>query len=129
MQLLIDENLSPRLALWACRLGYPAEAAVHVGLAGAADDRVFAQALRRDQVVVTVNVSDFMTLASGIDVHPGVIALREAELRAEQQWQRLKGALAYAEQHCEGDLLNHVLEVQAESLWTLHAIPAEEQGC
>lgn len=129
MQLLIDENLSPRLALWACRLGYPAEAAVHVGLAGATDDRVFAQALRRDQVVVTVNVSDFMTLASGIDVHPGVIALREAELRAEQQWQRLKGALAYAEQHCEGDLLNHVLEAQAESLWILHAIPAEEQGC
>ena len=73
-----------------------------------------------------VNVSDFMTLASGIDEHPGVIALREAELRAEQQWQRLKGALAYAEQHCEGDLLNHVLEVQAESLWILHAIPAEE---
>ena len=129
MQLLIDENLSPRLALWACRLGYPAEAAVHVGLAGAADDRVFAQALRRDQVVVTVNVSDFMTLASGIDEHPGVIALREAELRAEQQWQRLKGALAYAEQHCEGELLNHVLEVQAEGLWILHAIPAEEQGC
>ena len=52
-----------------------------------------------------------------------------AELRAEQQWQRLKGALAYAEQHCGGDLLNHVLEVQAEGLWILHAIPTEEQSC
>ena len=37
MQLLIDENLSPRLARWACDYGYPAEAAVHVGLAGAPD--------------------------------------------------------------------------------------------
>ena len=129
MQLLIDENLSPRLALWACQLGYPAEAAVHVGLAGASDDCVFSQAFNRDQVVVTVNVGDFMTLAAGIDLHPGVIALREAELSSEQQWQRLKGALAYAEQHCEGELLNHVLEVQAEGLWILHAIPAEEQGC
>jgi len=25
--------------------------------------------------------------------------------------------------------LNHVLEVQAEGLWILHTIPAEEQGC
>jgi len=66
LQLLIDENLSPRLALWACGLGYPAEAAVHVGLAGAADDKVFAQAFNRDQVVVTVNVGNFMTLAEAL---------------------------------------------------------------
>jgi len=44
LQLLIDENLSPRLARWACEHGYPAEAAVHVGLAGAFDTSVFAQA-------------------------------------------------------------------------------------
>ena len=86
MQLLIDENLSPRLARWACENGYPAEAAVHVGLAGASDTSVFAQAFSRDQVVVTVNVGDFMALAAGMDVHPGVIALREAELNAQQQW-------------------------------------------
>lgn len=35
MQLLIDENLSPRIVRWACEAGYPAEAAVHVGLGGA----------------------------------------------------------------------------------------------
>ena len=39
----------------------------------------------RDQVVVTVNVDDFMMLATSLDVHPGVIALREAELNAHQQ--------------------------------------------
>ena len=126
MQLLIDENLSPRLARWACEHDYPAEAAVHVGLAGASDSRVFAQAFSRDQVVVTVNVGDFMTLAAGMDVHPGVIALREAELNALQQWLRLKAALAYAEQTCGGDLLNQVLEVQAIDRLELHTIPSSE---
>ena len=53
MNLLIDENLSPRVARWACEEGYPAEAAVHVGLAGATDAVVFAYAYRHSQVVVT----------------------------------------------------------------------------
>ena len=123
MQLLIDENLSPRLARWACENGYPAEAAVHVGLAGSSDTSVFAQAFSRDQVVVTVNVGDFMALAAGMDVHPGVIALREAELNAQQQWLRLKAALDYAKQICGGDLLNQVLEVQTENQFVLHTIP------
>lgn len=68
MRLLIDENLSPRLARWACELGIPADA------------------MARDQIVVTVNVGDFMRLAAAIDVQPGVIALREAGLYAEEQW-------------------------------------------
>jgi predicted nuclease of predicted toxin-antitoxin system len=76
LQLLIDENLSPPFALWACQLGYPAETAVHVGLSGASDDCVFSQAFNRDQVVVTVNVGDFMKLSADTDLHPGVIALR-----------------------------------------------------
>ncbi len=76
MKLLIDENLSPRLARWACEYGYP-----------------------------------------------GVIALREAELNPHQQWARLKAALAFAEQTCGGDLLNNVLEVQAEDRFVLHTIP------
>jgi predicted nuclease of predicted toxin-antitoxin system len=123
LQLLIDENLSPRLARWACDYGYPAEAAVHVGLAGAPDSSVFAQAFSRDQVV-TANVGDFMLLAASMEVHPGVIALRQAELTAEQQWLRLQDALAYAEQTCGGDLLNCVLEVQAEGLFVLQMIPS-----
>ena len=123
MQLLIDENLSPRLARWACEHGYPAEAAVHVGLAGAPDSSVFAQAFSRDQVVVTVNVGDFMTLAAGMDVHPGVIALREAELNAQDQWLRLHAALTYAELACGGDLLNRVLEVQTSGQIVLHELP------
>ena len=126
MKLLIDENLSPRLARWACESGVPAEAVVHVGLAGATHAAVFATAFSQDQVVVTVNVGDFITLAAGVDLHPGVIALREAELNAAQQWEHLNTALAFAEKTCNGDLINRVLEVQEgweECL--LHAIPPE----
>jgi len=53
LKLLIDENLSPRLARWACESGVPAEAVVHLGLAGASDAAVFATAFSQDQVVVT----------------------------------------------------------------------------
>lgn len=123
MNLLIDENLSPRLVRWACEQGYPAEAVAHVGLSGARDQTVFAYAYRRNQVVVTVNVGDFMALALGLEVHPGVIALREAELSAEEQWLRLQGALTFAQQECGGDLLNHVLEVTLDTQLVLHSIP------
>lgn len=125
MKLLIDENLSPRLARWACESCVPAEAAVHVGLAGADDAAVFAYAFSNDQVVVTVNAGDFITLAAGVDLHPGVIVLREAELRAELQWNRLQIALAFADQDCDRDLINRVLEVQQGGDCRLHVIPPE----
>ena len=126
MNLLIDENLSPRLVRWACARGYPAEAAAHVGLSGARDQSVFAYAYRRSQVVVTVNVGDFMALASGMEVHPGVIALREAELTAEEQWLRVQRALDFAEDHCGGDLMNQVLEVTLDTQLGLHRIPPQQ---
>jgi len=61
-----------------------------VGLAGATDAAVFAGAFSQEQVVVTINVGDFITLAAGVDLHPGVIVLREAELSAALQWDRLQ---------------------------------------
>jgi predicted nuclease of predicted toxin-antitoxin system len=123
---LIDENLSPRLARWACDQGIPAEAAVHVVLAGAKDDAVFAHALARDQIVVTVNVGDFIRLAATItmEVHPGVIALREAGLSAEQQWLRVQSALQLIQHGKDTDLINRVLEIQSEAVHVWHEIPA-----
>ncbi len=79
-------------------------------------------------MVVTANVGDFITLAKQSDLHPGVIALREAELRAEAQWQRLQTALKHAEQDCNGDLTNAVLEVQSAPNMAVHPIPDLEPG-
>ncbi len=41
MKLLIDENLSPLLALWANELGLETDAAIYVGLQGKSDLRVW----------------------------------------------------------------------------------------
>jgi predicted nuclease of predicted toxin-antitoxin system len=60
---------------------FRAEALVPVGLAGATDEVVFALAMARDQIVVTVNGGDLMRLAAATEVHPGVIAIREASRR------------------------------------------------
>lgn len=90
------DRRKPQSLVCAYDYGYPAEAAANVG--------------------------GFMLLVASMEVHPGVIALREAELTAEQQWLRLQAALAYVEQTCGGDLLNRVLEVQADGLFVLQMI-------
>lgn len=124
MELLIDENLSPILALWANEHGVPAQAVGYVGLQGASDEQVWRYAYQNDQVVVTINVGDFMRLAKSVDLHPGVIAIREAGLTRQEQWVRLQQALAYIKHEIGGDLINQVLEVRGISEFKLHRIPA-----
>lgn len=123
MDLLIDENLSPVLALWANEQGVAAQAVGYVGLQGASDEEVWRHAYQNDQVVVTINVGDFIRLAKSVDLHPGVIAIREAGLTRQEQWVRLQQALAYIEHEIGGDLINQVLEVQGLSEFKLHRIP------
>lgn len=123
MKLLIDENLSPLLARWANELGLEADAAIYVGLQGKSDLRVWRYAYEHNQIVVTVNVGDFIHLANDVDLHPGVIALREAGLDRQAQWERLREAIAFIEQHCGGDLINQLLEARGAGDLILHAIP------
>lgn len=80
MKLLIDENLSPVLARWANESGVFASAVIYVGLQGKPDINIWRYAFENDLVVVTVNVEDFIVLAKGVELHPGVIAFREAGL-------------------------------------------------
>ena len=59
MKLLIDENLSPRLAQRAQQAGIEAYAVIYVGLQGATDLEVWKYAWKDDLIVVTANVGDF----------------------------------------------------------------------
>ena len=127
MKLLIDENLSPLLARWANELGLEAEAAIYVGLQAEPDLRVWRHAYDHSQIVVTVNVADFIRLANDVDLHPGVIALREAGLDRRAQWERLREAIAFIKQHCGGDLINQLLEVRGAGDLILHAIPPSDR--
>jgi len=99
VKLLIDENLSPKLVQWAAAEGIYAQSVIHVGLAGAGDSRIWQYAYQHDQVVVTTNVADFMNFAADMELHPGVIALRESGLSRGEQWVRLNAALVYIEKH------------------------------
>jgi len=123
VQLLIDENLSPTLARRAHEIGIPAQAVRDVGLIGQPDIYIWRYAWDHDLVVVTLNVGDFLNLAKSFEIHPGIITLREAGLDRAEQWQRLKKALDFSTNHCEGDLLNKVLEIQANEAIQLHDIP------
>jgi predicted nuclease of predicted toxin-antitoxin system len=125
VKLLIDENLSPRLALWANDLGIPSQAVGHVGLQGKSDPMVWEYAYRNDQIVVTINVGDFIHLAGSAELHPGVIVLREAGLNRLEQWERLRDAIAFIQAECAGDLVNRVLEIRGKDAYRLHVIPAE----
>ncbi|HVY39531.1 MAG TPA: DUF5615 family PIN-like protein [Polyangia bacterium] len=62
-KLLLDENLSPSIAVTLTREGYDV---VHVrdrGLLQATDAQVFARAFDEDRIVVTFNCDDFKTRA------------------------------------------------------------------
>jgi predicted nuclease of predicted toxin-antitoxin system len=47
-----------------------------------------------DLIVVTTNAKDFLALLD-VEVHPGLIVLRESGLSREEQWDRIEPALQW----------------------------------
>lgn len=87
MNILLDENLSPRLVQLLAAKGIPAEHVAHVGLSGASDPEVWRYAYEHDQVVVTINASDFLVLAGSVELHAGLIVLRSRGPSRDEQWE------------------------------------------
>ena len=71
MNVLVDENLSPSMVQRLAAKGVVAVHVAHIGMPGATDPQVWKYAYEHDQIVVTMNVEDFLHLASGVDLHPG----------------------------------------------------------
>jgi predicted nuclease of predicted toxin-antitoxin system len=113
LNLLLDENLSPRLIPRLTAIGIFAQHVAYLGLSGRSDPEIWFYASEHDQIVVTINAKDFLNLAAGSEVHPGVIILRESGLTMDEQWARLEPAMAIVrEEEIQGrDLINRVLEV------------------
>lgn len=124
MRLLIDENISPRVARWLGQYDHVyAQHAAHVGLAGQPDPEVWRYAWEHDQIVVTNNVGDFLTLARDAEVHPGIIALRESGLSAQEQYARIREALPLI----GPDFINRVLDIrEGGAMDTLIIPPGDE---
>ena len=89
MRLLLDEHISPALVARLAEVGIYAQSVPHVGLAGRADHEIWQYALDHDFAVVTTNARDFIELLD-VDVHPGLIVLRESGLSRDEQWRRIQ---------------------------------------
>src|ERR1700685_2436979 len=89
MRLLLDEHISPALVARLAEVGIYAQSVPHVGLAGRADHEIWQYALDHDFAVVTTNARDFIELLD-VDVHPGLIVLRESGLSREEKGRRIQ---------------------------------------
>lgn len=127
MKFLVDEDLSPTIAAKLPSLGHSASHVAHVGLASTTDRALWKLALDRDEVVITANARDFLKLATGVEVHPGLIVLREGALDRDEQWDRVQVALAHVYNEGITDLTNLVVEVHALGKIVVQQIPKEDK--
>lgn len=128
MKVLLDENLSPRLTRNFTALGVFAAHIAHVGRSGLSDVALFAYAYDHDYVVVTVNAADFLTLAAGVELHPGLIVLRAAGLSAAEQWLWLERAVrdCLARETLGESMANTVIEITAPSAFARRELPGAQ---
>ena len=122
---LLDENLSPAIALTLTREGSDV---VHVrdrGLLHAADVDVFARALQEDRILVTSDCDDFTKLARGAAVHAGLVFFEDGGLLRADQLRLAREALAIvsAELAAGRDLVNRVLRIWSNSSYVFESLP------
>lgn len=123
MRLLLDEHISPALVRRLAKCGVFAQSVPHVGLSGRSDRDVWKYALEHDFVVVTTNAQDFIQLLN-VDVHPGLIVLRESGLTRDEQWERIWPVIEYVNHSGDEDLLiNTLVEITGIGHFELREIP------
>jgi predicted nuclease of predicted toxin-antitoxin system len=124
IRLLIDEHLSPRLVGRLAERGVYARHLAHVGLAGATDPEVWRYAFANDFAVVTINARDFLRLAKGMPLHPGLIVLRESGLTRSEQWAWLAPVVRHLLE-TEEPLINRVIEIWSVGHFDARDLPAD----
>jgi predicted nuclease of predicted toxin-antitoxin system len=125
LKLLLDENLSPRLASRLAELGIHAMHVAHLGRAGLSDPALFRYAFANDMTVVTINAADFLTLAADCELHPGVIVLRVSGLTADEQWAHLEPVVRMlaGDPASEASLVNEVVEILSVGRFRRYPMP------
>ncbi|HEV2149792.1 MAG TPA: DUF5615 family PIN-like protein [Longimicrobiaceae bacterium] len=125
IQFLIDENLSPRLVETANALGYNAYHVVHRGWSSLKDPEVLRRVLAEDLTIVTNNWSDFRPMLQREEVHPGMVVILP-NVRRERQVELFTAALLTIREHDPPlDMVNTVLEVDAEGTVVMYRIPKD----
>ncbi len=125
MRLLLDEHISPTLVTRLAQLGVYAQSVPHVGLTGRTDAEVWAFALEHDFIVVTSNARDFIELLD-VEIHPGLIILRESGLSRTEQWARLEPVVRHVLEKPDQDyLVNKVIEIEGVKKFSVREIPSD----
>jgi len=76
-----------------------------------------------DFVVITSNVHDFIRLLN-VEVHPGLIVLREGGLTRDEQWDRIRPVIEYLfESGDDNFLVNKLVEISDVDEWEIREIP------
>lgn len=123
MRLLLDEHISPSLVVRLAEVGIYAQSVPHVGLLGRPDHEIWQYALDHDFAVVTTNARDFIELLD-VDVHPGLIVLRESGLSRNEQWDRLQPVIEHVRDSGDEDfLLNKLIEITGVAQFEVRDIP------
>lgn len=122
VKLLLDENLSARVALDLRSEGHDV---VHIrerGALGRSDQQVLDLAFEEDRVLVTANVADFQKLAGAREIHAGVVLLFEGSLTRDEQRALLREVLIALS--ARADLVNQALIVERGGLMRTEDLPA-----
>ena len=78
VKLLLDENLSPKVAETLSKEdGVDICAVRDRGMLEASDDEVLDRAFEEDRILVTANVCDFEKLAHARELHAGIVLLEQ----------------------------------------------------
>jgi len=121
---ILDENLSPKVAVSLRDAGVDA---IHVrdrGMLAASDPEVLERAFSEDRVLFTSNVKDFLKLARSCEVHAGMVMLPGGLLRDEQ---RALIEKALDAMRAETDMVNRVLTVGLDGSVTAEDLPEEDE--
>lgn len=124
MKLLLDENLSPKVAEVLAR--EDGVDACHVrdrGLLGGTDAQVLERAFAEDRIFVTKNVGDFELLASARELHAGIVLIEAGDLTRDEQVALMRAVMSRLG---VVDLINQVLRVSEDGSMTIELMPARE---
>ena len=123
MRLLLDEHISPAIVGRLAAVGVYAQSVPHVGLAGRPDPEIWQYALEHDFAVVTTNARDFIELLD-VELHPGLIVLRESGLSRNEQWDRLRPVIEHVRNSGDQNfLVNKLIEITGVREFEMREIP------
>jgi predicted nuclease of predicted toxin-antitoxin system len=126
MKFLVDEDLSPSIALYICQeMYFDAVAVRDRNLLNAPDYEILEYAFQEDRILITANVKDFERFANVREIHAGIILICDRSLLRQEQLEVVTIAVfAIADEYKQGrDMVNRVLYVGVDGSLNFQDLP------